>query len=110
MVTIPDTTVATPVAIPTTPTPALYPETFPRSWNLDYSADTKLLLIEYSLPNIDALSKLKEVRRRPPVSLVGNLAREPRYWPQRACSQLARNLPPPDSGREESYKLLILRV
>ena len=43
-------------------TASLYPETFPRSWNLDYNSGTKLLLIEYSLPNIDALSRLKEVK------------------------------------------------
>ena len=43
-------------------TASLYPETFPRSWNLDYNPVTKLLLIEYSLPNVDALPKLKEVK------------------------------------------------
>jgi len=43
-------------------TASLYPETFPRIWNLDYNPDTKMLLIEYSLPNIDALPNLKEVK------------------------------------------------
>ena len=43
-------------------TASLYPETFPRIWNLDYNSETKLLLIEYSLPNIDALPNLKEVK------------------------------------------------
>lgn len=43
-------------------TASLYPETFPRIWTLDYKPETKLLLIDYSLPNIDALPKLKEVK------------------------------------------------
>ncbi|MFZ0630585.1 MAG: restriction endonuclease [Acidobacteriaceae bacterium] len=43
-------------------TASLYPETFPRVWNLDYNPDTKLLLIEYSLPNVDTLPNLKEVK------------------------------------------------
>ena len=42
-----------------------YPDTFPKSWRLDYNPETKLLLIEYSLPNIDALPKLKEVKYSP---------------------------------------------
>jgi len=43
-------------------TASVYPDSFPRSWRLDYNPTTKLLLIEYSLPNIDALPKLKELK------------------------------------------------
>ena len=43
-----------------------YPDTFPKSWRLDYNPETKLLLIEYSLPNIDALPRLKEVKYSAP--------------------------------------------
>jgi len=39
-----------------------YPDTFPKSWRLDYRSDAKLLLIEYSLPNTDALPRVKEVK------------------------------------------------
>lgn len=39
-----------------------YPDSFPKSWRLDYNPGTRLLLVEYSLPNIDALPKLKEVK------------------------------------------------
>jgi len=39
-----------------------YPDTFPKSCRLDLNSDTRLLLIDYSLPNIDALPRLKEVK------------------------------------------------
>lgn len=39
-----------------------YPDNFPRSWNLDYNPAARLLLVDYSLPNIDALPRLKEVK------------------------------------------------
>ena len=39
-----------------------YPETFPKSWQLEYRPDTRMLLVEYSLPNADAIPRLKEVK------------------------------------------------
>jgi restriction system protein len=39
-----------------------YPDSFPKSWQMEYKPETSLLLIEYSLPNIDALPRLKEVK------------------------------------------------
>lgn len=39
-----------------------YPDSFPKSWQLEYKPETRLLIVEYSLPNIDALPKLKEVK------------------------------------------------
>jgi restriction system protein len=39
-----------------------YPDSFPKSWQLEYNPETRLLLVEYSLPNMDALPKLKEVK------------------------------------------------
>jgi restriction system protein len=39
-----------------------YPDAFPKSWRLDYNAETRMLVVEYSLPNIDALPRLKEVK------------------------------------------------
>jgi restriction system protein len=39
-----------------------YPDSFPKSWQLEYNPSTKWLLVQYSLPGIDALPKLKEVK------------------------------------------------
>jgi restriction system protein len=39
-----------------------YPETFPKSWQLEYRPDNRMLIVEYSLPDIDALPRLKEVK------------------------------------------------
>lgn len=39
-----------------------YPDSFPKSWRLDYNPETRLLVVEYSLPNLDALPRLKDVR------------------------------------------------
>jgi len=36
-----------------------YPEGFPKSFALDYIAQTQMLVIEYELPDIEALPKLK---------------------------------------------------
>ena len=41
---------------------APYPDTFPKLCRLNYNPDTNLLLVDYSLPYIDALPRLKEVR------------------------------------------------
>jgi restriction system protein len=39
-----------------------YPDSFPKSWRLDYNPETRLLVVEYSLPNLEALPRLKEVK------------------------------------------------
>jgi restriction system protein len=39
-----------------------YPDSFPKSWQLDYKPESHLLLIDYSLPNIESIPRLKEVR------------------------------------------------
>ncbi len=39
-----------------------YPENFPKSFELDYNPETKILIVEYSLPSIDQLPTLNEVK------------------------------------------------
>lgn len=39
-----------------------YPETFPKSFELDYNPETKILIVEYSLPSIEQLPTLNEVK------------------------------------------------
>jgi restriction system protein len=39
-----------------------YPDYFPQEYELDYVADAKTLVVEYSLPSLDMLPTLKEVR------------------------------------------------
>lgn len=39
-----------------------YPDSFPRKWELDYRPETKILLVDYRLPAIEDLPKLKEVK------------------------------------------------
>ncbi len=39
-----------------------YPEGFPKSFALDYIAQTQMLVIEYELPDIETLPKLKELK------------------------------------------------
>ncbi len=39
-----------------------YPDSFPKSWQLEYRPDSRMLLVEYSLPNADAMPRLKEVK------------------------------------------------
>lgn len=41
---------------------SVYPDSFPKSWQLEYRQDTRMLLVEYSLPNSDAMPRLKEVK------------------------------------------------
>jgi restriction system protein len=41
---------------------SVYPDSFPKSWQLEYRPDTRMLLVEYSLPNADAMPRLKEVK------------------------------------------------
>jgi len=39
-----------------------YPDTFPKTFEIEYVPDTKILIIEYQLPSQDNLPKLKEVK------------------------------------------------
>lgn len=39
-----------------------YPECFPKEWDLDYNAETKILVVDYKLPAPEQLPTLKEVR------------------------------------------------
>ncbi|MCB9310910.1 MAG: restriction endonuclease [Lewinellaceae bacterium] len=39
-----------------------YPESFPKSFELDYNPENKILIIEYSLPTIEDLPSLNEVK------------------------------------------------
>ena len=39
-----------------------YPENFPQNWELEYQAETKLLVVDYSLPNPDSINRLKSVK------------------------------------------------
>ena len=39
-----------------------YPDCIPKEWDLDYSADTKTLIVDYALPAPDQLPTLREVR------------------------------------------------
>lgn len=39
-----------------------YPESFPKNFELDYNPETKILVIEYSLPSIDQLPTIAEVK------------------------------------------------
>lgn len=39
-----------------------YPDYFPQEFDLDYNPETRILIVDYSLPNIDSTPKLKEVR------------------------------------------------
>ncbi|WP_295103403.1 restriction endonuclease [uncultured Candidatus Kuenenia sp.] len=39
-----------------------YPYYFPQEFDLDYNPETKIMIVDYSLPPIDALPRLKEVK------------------------------------------------
>jgi restriction system protein len=39
-----------------------YPDYFPKEFELDYNPETKILIVEYSLPSYDDLPRLKEVK------------------------------------------------
>lgn len=38
-----------------------YPESFPQEYEIDYRSDIKIIIIDYLLPHIDNIPKLKEV-------------------------------------------------
>jgi restriction system protein len=39
-----------------------YPDYFPKEFDLDYNPETKILVVEYSLPSIDVMPTIKEVK------------------------------------------------
>lgn len=39
-----------------------YPASFPKSFELEYNPDTRILIVEYELPSIDCFPKVKEVK------------------------------------------------
>lgn len=39
-----------------------YPESFPKSFELEYNPDSKILIVEYELPSIECFPKVKEVK------------------------------------------------
>jgi restriction system protein len=39
-----------------------YPDTFPQEYDIDYKPDTKMFVVDYILPSIDDIPKLKEVK------------------------------------------------
>jgi restriction system protein len=39
-----------------------YPDSFPKSFELEYNPDNKILIVEYELPPIEAFPRIKEVR------------------------------------------------
>ncbi|MEK6479066.1 restriction endonuclease [Catalinimonas sp. 4WD22] len=41
---------------------SIYPETFPKNYEIEFNADNGILLIEYTLPSIDDMPKLKEIK------------------------------------------------
>ena len=41
---------------------SIYPESFPKSYEIDYNPESKILIVEYSLPAIEQLPTLNEVK------------------------------------------------
>jgi len=39
-----------------------YPDYFPQEWEVDYQADSKILIIDYSLPDLDCLPTTKSIK------------------------------------------------
>ena len=39
-----------------------YPDYFPQEFDLDYNSETKILIVDYSLPSVDDIPRLKEVK------------------------------------------------
>ncbi len=39
-----------------------YPDYFPQEWDIDYQKETKMLIIDYSLPNLDSLPTVKTIK------------------------------------------------
>lgn len=41
---------------------SIYPESFPKNYEIDYNPDSKILIVEYSLPSISQLPTLNEIK------------------------------------------------
>lgn len=41
---------------------SIYPEYFPQEWDIDYQVESKILIVDYSLPDIDSIPTLKNVK------------------------------------------------
>lgn len=39
-----------------------YPDYFPQEWDIEYQEETKILIIDYSLPNLDSLPTVKTIK------------------------------------------------
>ena len=39
-----------------------YPDYFPKEWDIDYNTDNRILIVDYSLPDIESLPTTKEVK------------------------------------------------
>ncbi|MGE0133412.1 MAG: restriction endonuclease [Blastocatellales bacterium] len=41
---------------------SVYPESFPKSFELEYKPDNRILIVEYELPSIECIPRIKEVK------------------------------------------------
>lgn len=41
---------------------SIYPDYFPQEWDIDYQVESKILIVDYSLPDIDSVSTVKGVK------------------------------------------------
>jgi len=41
---------------------SIYPEYFPQEWDIDYQATSKILIVDYSLPDINAIPTVKNIK------------------------------------------------
>lgn len=39
-----------------------YPDYFPRKWNIEYNSNSRILILDYALPDLDSLPKVKSVK------------------------------------------------
>lgn len=39
-----------------------YPDNFPKEFDIDYNAETKILIVDYSLPSLENIPRIKEVK------------------------------------------------
>lgn len=39
-----------------------YPDYFPKEWDIEYQTNTKILIVDYSLPDLDILPTIKAVK------------------------------------------------
>jgi len=41
---------------------SVYPDYYPQEWDIEYQHDTKIIIVDYSLPDIDSIPTLKSVK------------------------------------------------